>query len=90
MDGRITGIRFYKGTTNTGTHVGHLWTRTGTMLAEATFTGETARGWQQVSFASPVDVTAGTTYVASYHAPNGNYAFNNSLLLRARASTAAR
>ena len=26
-DGRITGIRFYKGAANTGTHVGHLWTR---------------------------------------------------------------
>ena len=38
VDGQITGLRFYKGTTNTGTHVGHLWSRTGTMLAEATFT----------------------------------------------------
>jgi Domain of unknown function (DUF4082)/Bacterial Ig-like domain/Bacterial Ig domain/Purple acid Phosphatase, N-terminal domain len=78
VDGRITGLRFYKGTTNTGTHVGHLWSRTGTMLAEATFTGETARGWQQVSLSSPVNVTAGTTYVASYHAPVGQYAWNRS------------
>jgi hypothetical protein len=76
VDGRITGLRFYKGTTNTGTHVGHLWSRTGTMLAEATFTGETARGWQQVLLSNPVNVTAGTTYVASYHAPVGHYAWN--------------
>ncbi len=41
-DGRITGIRFYKGSANTGTHVGHLWTRTGTLLASATFTNESA------------------------------------------------
>jgi Domain of unknown function (DUF4082)/Bacterial Ig-like domain/Bacterial Ig domain/Purple acid Phosphatase, N-terminal domain len=74
--GRIAGIRFYKGSTNTGTHVGHLWTRTGTLLASATFTNETATGWQQVRFASPVDIAAGTTYIASYHAPNGNYATN--------------
>ena len=48
-DGRITGLRFYKGVGNTGTHVGHLWTRTGTLLATATFTSETATGWQQVN-----------------------------------------
>ena len=73
-DGRITGLRFYKGATNTGTHVGHLWTRTGTLLATATFSNETASGWQQVSFGQPVAITANTTYVASYSAPRGNYA----------------
>ena len=76
--GTITGIRFFKGDGNTGTHVGHLWSSTGTLLATATFTGETASGWQQVNFASPVAITAGTTYVASYFAPNGNYAATNS------------
>src|SRR5262249_37669241 len=49
-------------------------TNTGTALASATFTGETASGWQQVNFASPVSISANTTYVASYHAPNGRYA----------------
>src|SRR5439155_9253308 len=46
--GTVTGIRFYKGNLNTGTHVGSLWTSTGTKLASATFTAETASGWQQV------------------------------------------
>ena len=72
--GQITGIRFYKGTGNTGTHVGNLWTGTGTQLATATFTNETASGWQQVTFATPVSITAGTVYVASYLAPVGHYA----------------
>lgn len=72
VNGTITSLRFYKGSLNTGTHVAHLWTSTGTLLATATFTGETASGWQQVSFSSPVAITAGTTYVASYHT-NGNY-----------------
>ncbi|GAA2109876.1 hypothetical protein GCM10009841_31490 [Microlunatus panaciterrae] len=76
-DGFITGIRFYKGTGNTGTHVGTLWSRTGTKLASATFSGESSTGWQQVSFANPVPVTANTTYVASYFAPNGHYASND-------------
>ena len=73
-DGRVTALRFYKGATNTGTHTGHLWTSTGTLLATATFANETATGWQEVTLPTPVNVTANTTYVASYYAPKGNYA----------------
>ena len=73
-DGSITGIRFYKGTQNTGTHTGSLWTATGTLLATATFTNETASGWQQVDFAAPVSIAADTDYVASYHTDTGFYA----------------
>ena len=71
--GSITGIRFYKGAGNTGTHVGSLWSSTGTRLASVTFSGETATGWQQATFAGPVSITAATTYVASYYAPSGHY-----------------
>ncbi len=74
--GSITGLRFFKGPANTGTHVGHLWTNAGTPLATATFTAETASGWQEVALASPVAIAANTTYVASYFAPNGGYAVN--------------
>jgi hypothetical protein len=72
--GYITGVRFYKSTANTGTHRGTLWSSTGNSLATLTFTGESASGWQSASFAAPVAVTAGTTYVVSYNAPNGHYA----------------
>lgn len=74
QNGFITGVRFYKGATNTGTHVGGLWSATGQLLASSTYTAESTTGWQEVSFASPVAVTAGTTYVASYFAPHGHYA----------------
>ena len=73
VNGYVAGIRFYKGAGNTGTHVGNLWSSAGVRLATATFTGETTTGWQQVSFSLPVVVTANTTYVASYFAPNGHY-----------------
>ena len=53
-NGFIDGIRFYKAATNTGIHVGSLWGPDGTLLATATFAGETASGWQQVLFSSPV------------------------------------
>jgi hypothetical protein len=73
VSGSITGIRFYKGAGNTGTHVGNLWSSSGQLLASATFTGETASGWQQVLFASPVSISANTTYIASYHMTAGGY-----------------
>ena len=74
QSGAITGLRFYKSTANTGTHIGSLWTAGGQLLAQATFTGETASGWQTVLFPSSVAITAGTTYVAAYFDPNGHYA----------------
>ncbi|MFZ4519289.1 MAG: N,N-dimethylformamidase beta subunit family domain-containing protein [Microthrixaceae bacterium] len=72
-NGVVTGVRFYKSTANTGTHRGTLWSNTGQLLATALFTNETASGWQEVTFSTPVNVTAGTTYVASYYAPVGRY-----------------
>jgi hypothetical protein len=73
VTGTISGIRFYKGTNNTGTHVGSLWSNTGTLLASATFTSESASGWQTVTFSTPVSISANTTYVASYHTNVGHY-----------------
>jgi hypothetical protein len=73
VDGLITGVRFYKGPQNTGTHVGRLWSSSGQLLAQATFTNETTSGWQQVSFATPVAIQANTVYVVSYYAPVGGY-----------------
>ncbi|MEY9875398.1 hypothetical protein ABH931_004899 [Streptacidiphilus sp. MAP12-33] len=74
--GSITGVRFYKSTANTGTHIGNLWTASGQLLATGTFTNETASGWQQLNFSSPVPVKANTTYVASYFAPGGGYSYD--------------
>jgi hypothetical protein len=72
-DGYITGVRFYKSAKNTGTHIGHLWSNTGSLLATVTFANETSSGWQQATFSNPVAITANTTYVASYFAPIGHY-----------------
>jgi hypothetical protein len=76
VGGYITAIRFYKGSANTGTHIGNLWTNTGTLLATVTFAGETASGWQQATLSTPVAITANTTYVVSYYTPVGGYAVN--------------
>jgi len=72
--GTVTGVRFFKGSRNTGTHVGHLWSSGGALLATVTFTSETASGWQQANFPAPIAIQAKTTYVISYLAPKGHYA----------------
>jgi hypothetical protein len=72
------GIRYYQGPGNTGVHTGSLYSSGGSLLARATFSAGSGSGWQSVHFGTPVNVTAGTTYVAAYWAPNGNYAYTQS------------
>src|SRR5467141_628725 len=74
--GTVTAIRFYKSAANTGLHIGHLWSRTGALLATVTFTGETSSGWQQANFSTPVAITANTVYVASYQTTIGRWSVN--------------
>ena len=75
-NGYVTGVRFYKSVANGGTHIGNLWSSAGVLLASAQFSGESASGWQQVNFSTPVLISSGTTYLASYFAPQGHYAFD--------------
>lgn len=72
QDGYISGVRFYKQGAMSGVHTGRLWEADGTPLASMTYT-ETASGWQEATFSSPVFVTAGTTYVASTTFNDGRY-----------------
>src|SRR4029077_9983707 len=76
INGFVTAVRFFKGAANTGAHVGHLWSATGVLLAEATFTNESVSGWQEVTLTPPVAITANTTYIASYHADSGFFAID--------------
>lgn len=81
--GTISAIRYYKVSGITGTRTAHLWSSTGTLLATATFTGETASGWQQVSFSSPVSIQSGVTYVASVHSTSGAYTYTTNYFTNA-------
>lgn len=76
-DGYVSGVRFYKSKANTGTHTGTLWSLEGRQLATATFTQETADGWQSVEFDHPVEATAGTEFIVSYFAPKGHYSVDS-------------
>ncbi|MBW4686024.1 MAG: DUF4082 domain-containing protein [Komarekiella atlantica HA4396-MV6] len=70
--GQITAIRFWKAASETGTHIGKLWTATGTLLESVTFTNETASGWQEQLLETPVNILSNTTYVVSVNA-NSHY-----------------
>ena len=72
-NGTVKAIRFFKGVGNNGTHTGSIWSAAGSRLATVTFANETATGWQTATLAQPLEVTAGTTYVVSYFAPQGHY-----------------
>ena len=87
--GEIVGIRFYKTRGNSGRHTGTLWSSSGRKLARVRFKKETASGWQSARFAEPVAIKAGTTYIASYHAPRGRFARNARGLPEAQGERAA-
>jgi Domain of unknown function (DUF4347)/Domain of unknown function (DUF4082) len=74
--GQISSIRYYKAPSETGTHVGKIWSSTGTLLASVTFTNETASGWQQQALSAPLTIQSGTTYVVSVNA-NSHYVVTN-------------
>ncbi|PTX45345.1 uncharacterized protein DUF4082, partial [Christiangramia gaetbulicola] len=78
IDGFISGVRFYKEIGDTGVHTGQLYSSLGVLLAEVIFENETASGWQQASFPDLVPVTAGVTYMITYHSSNGNYVSEDS------------
>jgi hypothetical protein len=66
--GQINAVRYYKAASETGTHVGNIWSITGTLLGSVTFANETASGWQQQALATPLNIAANTTYVVSVNA----------------------
>lgn len=72
--GFIKGVRFYLGNNNAGTYTGKLYNSTGTVLQSQQFTSVTTNGWQELTFTSPVQISANTTYIASVFSSVGNYA----------------
>ena len=65
--GQITALKFYRSPSDTSSDLLDLWSSTGVNLASVPFTNTTASGWQTVSLATPVTISANTTYVVSYH-----------------------
>jgi Domain of unknown function (DUF4082)/Abnormal spindle-like microcephaly-assoc'd, ASPM-SPD-2-Hydin len=68
--GHITAIRFWKSSRESGTHVGHMWSVSGQLLASVTFMNETSSGWQQQSLTSPLAAKANTIYIVTVNTGN--------------------
>lgn len=88
IDGKISGVRVYRGVTNAPFLKVSLWTESGTLLAEGTLAAGTAglpgNAWIEIPFTAgdgvtkvDVPIKANTVYVASYHSPTGEYAALN-------------
>jgi hypothetical protein len=73
VDGKITAIRFWKASNETGVHTGHLWSASGTLLATVQFASETASGWQEQALDAPLSITANTEYLVSVNTGNTYY-----------------
>lgn len=70
----VVGVRFYQH--YAGSYTATIWKSDGTALASAV-DQETGTGWQTATFDGPVAVDPGSTFIASYYAPEGKYAFDN-------------
>ncbi|CAN7457392.1 DUF4082 domain-containing protein [Phenylobacterium sp. LjRoot219] len=79
--GTITALRYFRAAgdaNDTDTREGHLWSSTGQLLGTATFTSTAGQsGWQVANLATPVNLTAGTTYIVSYKSANNYLSTNN-------------
>ncbi|MEZ0393375.1 MAG: Ig-like domain-containing protein, partial [Pseudobdellovibrionaceae bacterium] len=75
--GKITTIRFFKGSAETGTRTGKIYSSSGALLASVVFSGETAAGWQQMNLASPLSIAANTEYTVSVNTGAGYYVATN-------------
>ncbi len=82
-DQYLCGFRFLKlSAEKANSHHFALWTTSGSLLAAATSTRETASGWQRAMLTTPHHMRAATSYVVGYHvtsaAATGHLQFQNS------------
>jgi hypothetical protein len=82
--GAVTALQYYQGRGAKDITTATLWSADGTVLAQAKFAASTTVGWRTVPLDSPVALTAGSTYVVSYHAPRGGYAVTERDLMQHR------
>ena len=81
VDGYVTGVRFYKRSSQTGTFSGSLWSITGEKISTASFgsVADAVTGWQSVNFSSVIKITANTSYIVSYHTDGGRYYYDDNI-----------
>jgi hypothetical protein len=78
QSGTISAIRFYRAVKSSQGYVAELYTSGGTLLGSVTLAHDSgsAPGWEVANFASPIPVSANTTYIAAYYCPIGQGAWD--------------
>lgn len=71
--GTVTALQYYQGRDAADVTTATLWSRDGRVLAQETFAATSRVGWRSIPLTEPVELAAGKTYIASYHAPKGGY-----------------
>lgn len=71
--GSIKAVTFWKASSESDSHIGHIWSSNGELLASATFTNESAAGWQEQRLGTPLAIVANTTYIVSVNTGNTYY-----------------
>jgi hypothetical protein len=76
--GTISGIRFYRAVQSSLGYVAKLYSADGTLLGSTTIARESGPlpGWQEADFASPISISANTTYIAAYYCSVGQGAWD--------------
>jgi hypothetical protein len=71
--GTVSAIRFYRAATSSNGYVASLYSTGGTVLGSATLNSDSCSVpcWEVANFASPIPISANTTYVAAYYSPSG-------------------
>lgn len=73
---QLSRVHFYKDPADTGLHVATVWQVSNqTKLAQVTFTGETASGWQSANLVPIVTMLAGVTYLVTVSHVGSLYGF---------------
>jgi Domain of unknown function (DUF4082) len=74
--GQVVAIKYWKDIKENGVHIGRLWDASRRELGRATFTNETASGWQTAYLNVPVAILPNTEYVISVNT-NAYYVATN-------------
>lgn len=80
VNGSITSVGFYKTSNDMSQHTVRVWDANGVSIGTGVTANETATGWQMATLSSPVPITAGLTYTASYTAPVGQYSHTDAYM----------
>jgi hypothetical protein len=71
--GTVSAIRFYRARASSSGYVASLYSAGGTLLGSATLKSDSCSVpcWEVADFASPISISANTTYIAAYYSPVG-------------------